>query len=82
MSTQTVEKIPLVSATLGVEKFLTVIRYGDFSDSNPNKHVYLQAGIHADESPPNRNPHLPRATHRSYSRHENEILYKKKVSVN
>lgn len=51
MSSRTVEKISLLSATLGVEKSLTVIRYGDFSATNPHKHVYLQAGIHADEWP-------------------------------
>lgn len=51
MASRTVEKIPLLSATLGVEKFLTVIRYGDFSANNRGKHVYLQAAIHADEWP-------------------------------
>ena len=48
MSTKTVEKLALPVNSMGTERTLTVIHYGD--GSKPIK-AYIQAGLHADEAP-------------------------------
>lgn len=67
MKTRRIEKINLLSATPGVETYLTVVRYGGHSEDRSGAQtntqentqdnrqrppkVYLQAGLHADEWP-------------------------------
>ena len=48
MTTKTVRKWVLPLSNPGNEKFLFIIRYGK---PNSRKKVYIQSGLHADESP-------------------------------
>ena len=48
MPTKTIEKISLPANSLGTERSLTIIRYGNGSKQQK---AYLQAGLHADEAP-------------------------------
>ena len=48
MSTKSVEKRALPVNSMGTERSLSIIRYGD--GSKPHK-AYIQAGLHADEAP-------------------------------
>ncbi|MBT8371223.1 MAG: succinylglutamate desuccinylase/aspartoacylase family protein, partial [Deltaproteobacteria bacterium] len=48
MSTKTIKRHILPAASLGNSRTLTVIRYGD---SGAGSKAYIQAGLHADESP-------------------------------
>ena len=48
MPTKTVEKIALPANSMGTERSLSLIRYGNGTESLK---VYIQAGLHADEAP-------------------------------
>lgn len=48
VNTKTIEKHNLLETSLGNERTLTVIRYGD---QTAKRKAYIQAGLHADEAP-------------------------------
>jgi predicted deacylase len=46
--TKTIKRHPLPASSMGNERTLTIIHYGD---QNSQKKAYIQAGLHADEAP-------------------------------